>query len=277
MEVRLISLDLDGTALLPDQASFSQRMENALLAAHRRGVAIVPTTGRQFALLPPPLRVKQPWAHLAVLCNGAEVRDLTTGEVLVSHYMAAADIAPLIEAAGALGLPAELSAGGTLYLTRADWDRELAMEGLAFHKGVLARRGRAVEGPLSAFAERSGLAFEKVNLLGLTQALWERLSPAAEQLPLSCVWASPRSMEVTAREATKASGLRAVCRMLGVDMAQVMAIGDSGNDVSSLREAGLGVAMGNAPEPVKAAAKAVTASNEEDGAALAIERYVLGQ
>ena len=54
MDIRLISLDLDGTALLPDQASFSQRTEEALLAAHRQGVAIVPTTGRQFAGDPPP-------------------------------------------------------------------------------------------------------------------------------------------------------------------------------------------------------------------------------
>ena len=67
MNIRLISLDLDGTALLPDHASFSRRTEDALLAAHRQGVAIVPTTGRQFAMLPPPLRVKQSWANLAVL------------------------------------------------------------------------------------------------------------------------------------------------------------------------------------------------------------------
>ena len=122
MDIRLIALDLDGTALLPDHASFSPRTEAALLAAHRRGVAVVPTTGRQFAVLPPPLQVRQPWADLAVLCNGAEVRRLATGEVLE-----------------------ERPAGGTLYLTQADWDREREMEGLMFHMGVLGHRGRAVE------------------------------------------------------------------------------------------------------------------------------------
>ena len=152
MDIRLISLDLDGTALLPDQASFSQRTEDALLAAHRQGVAIVPTTGRQFAMLPPPLRVKQSWANLAVLCNGAEIRRLESGEVLASRYMTAETLRPLIDRAAALGLMVELSAGGTLYLTAEDWARERTIDRLTFHLGVLDRRGQVAEGPLSAFA-----------------------------------------------------------------------------------------------------------------------------
>ena len=275
MDIRLISLDLDGTALLPDHASFSQRTEEALLAAHRQGVAIVPTTGRQFAMLPPPLRVKQSWANLAVLCNGAEVRRLESGEVLASCYMTAETLRPLIDRAVALGLMVELSAGGTLYLTAEDWARERTIDRLTFHLGILDRRGHVVEGPLSAFAAGSGLVFEKMNLMGLTPALWQELAPTAQALPLSCVWSSPRSMEVTDREATKARGLETACRLLEVSMAQAMAIGDSGNDISSLREAGLGVAMGDAPEEVRAAADAVTGTNLQEGVAQAIERYVL--
>ena len=171
----------------------------------------------------------------------------------------------------------ELSAGGTLYLTAEDWARERTIDRLTFHLGVLDRRGQVAEGPLSAFAAGSGLVFEKMNLMGLTPALWQELAPTAQALPLSCVWSSPRSMEVTDREATKARGLERVCRLLGVDMGQVMAIGDSGNDISSLRAAGLGVAMGNAPEEVLAAADAVTGTNVQDGAAQAIERYILGR
>ena len=64
--------------------------------------------------------------------------------------------------------------------------------------------------------------------------------------------------------------------ILGIDPARTMAIGDSGNDIPMLRAAALGVAMGNATREVKDAADAVTASNMEDGAAIAIERYILG-
>ena len=212
-----------------------------------------------------------------MLCNGAEIRRLESGEVLASRYMTAETLRPLIDRAAALGLMVELSAGGTLYLTAEDWARERTIDRLTFHLGVLDRRGQVAEGPLSAFAAGSGLVFEKMNLMGLTSALWQELAPTAQALPLSCVWSSPRSMEVTDREATKARGLERVCRLLGVDMGQVMAIGDSGNDVSSLRAAGLGVAMGNAPEEVLAAADAVTGTNVQDGAAQAIERYILGR
>lgn len=55
MDIQLIAMDLDGTALLDDHRSFSPRLTAALLEAHRRGIAIAPVTGRQFVLLPPPL------------------------------------------------------------------------------------------------------------------------------------------------------------------------------------------------------------------------------
>lgn len=276
MDIQLIAMDLDGTALCPDHASFTPRLEAALSEAYRRGVSIVPATGRQHALLPPPIQALPDWADWAVLCNGTEVRRLRTGEIISAHYMAAEELVPLIQAAERLDVPIELSTGGILHLTQTGLERERAIEGLRFHRSVLEQRGRLVEN-LEVFAAGAGRVFEKANLLGITPAVWKELSPVLEALPLTCAWATSASVEVTRREATKAAGVRTVCRLLGVDMAHVMALGDSGNDVSNLTAAGLGVAMGNAPEEVKAAADAVTASNEEDGAALAIERYVLGR
>ena len=163
MDIQLIAMDLDGTALLDDHRSFSPRLTAALLEAHRRGIAIAPVTGRQFVLLPPPLLAPPVWANLAVLCNGAEVRSLVNGQLLSSHYMRPEALFPLMELAEQFAVPMELSAGGTLYLTQADWDRQLGMAHLAFHKTVLAQRGRAVE-DLKAFSLSSGLEFEKVNL-----------------------------------------------------------------------------------------------------------------
>lgn len=75
--------------------------------------------------------------------------------------------------------------------------------------------------------------------------------------------------------ATKGMTLRRLCSMLGILPEQVLALGDSGNDVSMLQMAGVGVAMGNAPEPVRQAAHAVTETNMDDGAALAIEKFAL--
>ena len=274
MDIQLIAMDLDGTALLDDHRSFSPRLTAALLEAHRRGIAIAPVTGRQFVLLPPPLLAPPVWANLAVLCNGAEVRSLVNGQLLSSHYMRPEALFPLMELAEQFAVPMELSAGGTLYLTQADWDRQLGMAHLAFRKTVLAQRGRAVE-DLKAFSLSSGLEFEKVNLPWIPRELQPEVEQALSRLSLSCVWSSPWSMEITHPEATKAGGMLQICRLLGMDPQCTLALGDSGNDCSMLQAAGLGVAMGNAPPEVQRIAQAVTKTNLEDGAAIAIEQYAL--
>jgi 5-amino-6-(5-phospho-D-ribitylamino)uracil phosphatase len=86
---------------------------------------------------------------------------------------------------------------------------------------------------------------------------------------------SPANIELNPLGISKASGLREVCSLLGIDMSQVVAMGDSLNDMTMIREAGLGVAMGNAQDVVKAEADYVTDSNEDHGVARAIREMVL--
>jgi phosphoglycolate phosphatase (TIGR01487 family) len=84
-----------------------------------------------------------------------------------------------------------------------------------------------------------------------------------------------KNIEVNPSGVNKARGLKVVCERLGIDMEHVMACGDSLNDIAMIKEAGLGVAMGNAQETVKEAANWVTATNNEDGVAVAIRKWVL--
>lgn len=81
-------------------------------------------------------------------------------------------------------------------------------------------------------------------------------------------------LDVTALEANKGAGVEALARAAGVDMAEVMALGDMRNDMAMLTRAGLAVAMGQAPDDVKAAAHWVSASNDEDGVARALDRLL---
>ena len=82
-------------------------------------------------------------------------------------------------------------------------------------------------------------------------------------------------MEVTAKHVSKEQALYEIAQHYQVPLEQVMTIGDNFNDLPMLRLAGLGVAMGNAPEAVKAEATVVTQSNNQHGAAKAIEEYAL--
>jgi Cof subfamily protein (haloacid dehalogenase superfamily) len=86
---------------------------------------------------------------------------------------------------------------------------------------------------------------------------------------------SPYNIEINAAGVSKATALMEVCRMRGYDMSEVVAVGDSLNDIAAIRDCGLGVAMGNAQEEVKAAADVTTGSNEESGVAQVIQNYIL--
>ncbi|MDF7674296.1 Cof-type HAD-IIB family hydrolase [Acetobacteraceae bacterium ESL0709] len=86
---------------------------------------------------------------------------------------------------------------------------------------------------------------------------------------------NPRMLDITAPAATKGQALRKLAELYHISPAQIAALGDAQNDISLLKAAGLGIAMGQAPQIVKDAADFVTASNVEDGWADAIEQFVL--
>ncbi|HEU4959532.1 MAG TPA: Cof-type HAD-IIB family hydrolase [Sphingomonas sp.] len=84
-------------------------------------------------------------------------------------------------------------------------------------------------------------------------------------------------LDVTPLAGNKGAGIRALARSRGFDLAETIAIGDQANDIAMLEAAGFGIAMGNAPDAVKAKADAVTASNDDDGVAQAIDTLILKQ
>ncbi len=132
--------------------------------------------------------------------------------------------------------------------------------------------------PLTRLIERSPHTLRVVSFAPETRlrAAFDALGdlPVGRQiLPLGSYGIS--ELTIFASDVSKGSGMRWLARRLGIPLSQTLAIGDGVNDVSMLRAAGLGVAMRNAAPEIQREADAVTATNDEDGAALAIERYVL--
>lgn len=85
----------------------------------------------------------------------------------------------------------------------------------------------------------------------------------------------PTNIEVNPIGVNKANGLETVCKEMGLTMDEVMAVGDSLNDLKMIEQAGLGIAMGNAQEKVKQVADFITDTNDNDGVAQAIKRFIL--
>lgn len=271
--IKLIAMDLDGTALQGDRCSFSPRLEAALEAAYRKGIAIVPVTGRQFKLLPPAVQTLPVWSSLVVLCNGGQIRKLQTGECLYALNIPETALGQLHTLAQTLNIPLEFSREGQLHLTKDSYEAQLEVEALRFHvHTILAQSGVIVPSlhPLCSAGD-----IEKAQLPYIPPHLRSEVENALRNIDVSAVWSSATSMEITHTDATKGNAIDQLSRLLEIPPEQIMAIGDSGNDLTMLRRAGLGIAMGNAPEFVKEAADAVTETNGRDGAAIAIETYAL--
>lgn len=118
------------------------------------------------------------------------------------------------------------------------------------------------------YLSQTGDGVEKVNLLfadlELRNQIWDEMRERSNYTVTSSLAAN---LELNDKYATKGNGLRSLCRYLGIGMDHVMAFGDSYNDMNMLQEAGIGVAMGNASDEIKAAADVITLSNDEDGVA----------
>lgn len=108
---------------------------------------------------------------------------------------------------------------------------------------------------------------EKINqLLALLPAL-----------PLTIYRSKPTYLEIGSPEASKTKAIEVLAAQLGIAREEIICIGDNFNDRDMLEYAGLGIAMGNAPAEVQACADVVTAGNDEDGVARAIEKYYFGK
>ena len=133
-------------------------------------------------------------------------------------------------------------------------------------KIVLITDEREVRG----LTESLAAAFDDMQFIQSTAPLLQRLRAVRPEL-------NPALIECVARGEFNGTGLKAVADYYGLDMSEVIAIGDSYNDVAMIKAAGMGVATANAPEPIKNLADYVTDTNNADGVAKAIEKLCFGE
>ena len=271
-EIKLISIDLDGT-LLNEARELTPRSATAIRGLLDRGYLVVPTTGRALSRsiqIYPALEGSQ----YAISTNGALLTDLSKGEHLYRNAIPLAEALRLI--------PALLdNAGSMIYLntlnncrTAYQAQRDFPAPGQRKPFGVEPDTADS----LCAWLEASGEEVLEIGLHFEREDGYAHYEPlAATQFPgLDCFRVGPNNIEFVAVGTSKASALKRLCEHLDLSPAQVCALGDNGNDVDTLRLAGLGVAMANAIQPVREAANYVTTlSNDEEGAAQFLEDFFL--
>jgi len=264
MQYRLIAIDLDDS-LLHHDLSISDRNRRAIREAVKRGVTVTIATGRMFGAARPfieTLGLNVP----VITYQGGMIINSETEEILYHCPV------PLKEAREIVTLAEQKQVYAQVYLNDRYYFREESQYSELYFR-LSGIRGTAV-GSLQNFLQQPPTKVLYIDDPSRIQELsTEMKAYFSSQLEIAISKAN--YLEFTHPEATKGKALAYLVSHLGISQESVMAIGDSFNDISMLEYAGLGVAMGNAREEIRKKADFVTASNDEDGVALAIEKFIL--
>lgn len=268
--IRLLAIDMDGT-LLNSHKEIPHENIDAIQAAIRQGVSVVLCTGRPY------VGVKAYYNQLqlpeepsyAILNNGASTYQ--TLDWTLQDYQTLGS--------SALDLLGNLSLPDGVQLTLFDHDHYHLV---AEEASDMVRKDAAYlftdPEPISLErAQKHPSPYFKAMFVGPSDDIdqFEALHDKTLRSLFQTVRSQDYLYEVLPKHVNKASALSKLASQLGISSSEVMAIGDGTNDLEMLTYAGLGVAMGNAPQLVREAADAHTTSNDQAGVAAAIHTYIL--
>ncbi len=263
MIIRLVAFDLDGT-LLGRDLILSNRVRAAIAAMQDRGIRGCIVTGRMFAATLPYVRELR--FDAPVVCyQGAAIFDPKSGERIFERPLAGAITADLIAFAAQRDLHLQLYKDDRYYVVAENANSAL----YARLSGVAPI---VVPSLLTAFAEHAAtkavIVAQPLQAASIAEELRAHFGSRAY-----VTRSYPEFVEVVSPDVDKGNALAFVADYVGVPIAETMAIGDSWNDRPLLQAAGFGVAMGDAPEELRAVAQAVVGSVDRDGVAEALDRF----
>ncbi|MBJ8325127.1 Cof-type HAD-IIB family hydrolase [Streptococcus pacificus] len=269
--IKLIAIDLDGTLLTDDHEIPKENIE-AIHAAVKKGVKIVISTGRPMSGVRPIFeKLQLSEKEFVIINNGSSTYETSRWQLIDYFNLTDKDVTSLYQ------------------LVEKETDIQLTIFDEDGYYFVLA------ENPLPVVTFDANIVFVKPTPITLEQLLERHkinfqgmylAEPAVldnfqkkYEAELSSRYSTVRSQnyifETLPKGATKASALMKLIEELNISKEEVMAIGDGNNDIEMLEMAGISVAMGNAGEAVKKAAKYQTDSNNNNGLAKAINKYIL--
>lgn len=275
MDIRMIGLDLDGT-VFNDAKEITPGVRQAISQAINQGVVVLPATGRPVGGLPQAF-LDIPGIHYALTSNGAAVVDLCTGRRLYENCIdkdfAAGMVTDMLEFKGL----AECYMDGKCYTDRKNYENADNFSFVPQSLLEYIRKTRIPKDDLAGYIREQPFGVEKLHMIfGDMKIRDDAFMKMKEKYPdYNITNASSFNMEINAPTCDKGSGLLALGRILGIKREQIMACGDSGNDLPMIRAAGFSVAMANGEEKIRQAADFITKANTEDGVAWAIRKFVL--
>ena len=263
---KLIAIDMDGTLLREDK-TISDKTKEMIQKANEKGVKIVLASGRPIEGLERYLEeLKLVTEEDYVMSfNGSVIQNVKTKEIISKNILKGSDLKVLYKLAQQIGvnIHAFTKQGCVTPIMNEYTKLEGSINGIEVH-----------EVDFNTIDDQEDVI--KVMFIDPEPVL----AAAMEKIPahiyedFTVVRSAPYFLEFLNKASSKGTGVRALAAHLGIQREEIICIGDAGNDLDMIEFAGLGVAMGNAFEEVKAAADYITLDNDADGVAHVIEKFI---
>ena len=277
-DIKLVALDLDGT-LFDNSSHISERNLTAIRSITDKGIHVVISTGRPFEGIPFD-QIKGTGINYAITANGSGIYEISTGKCLYENAMDEELVTPILNFLLTRDIHMDAFIGGKGYtpVQCVETAQKLTVPS-SIKNYIITTRTRLDN--ILQFIHKNQLKVQKMTLNFYPAAdgtLIDRETVRkflVSNPSITTVCGGYNNLEFTRADANKGVGLRKLAEILGVNLDATMAIGDTENDLAIIEAAGIGVAMGNATDAVKARADYVTTTNTKDGVAAAIEHFIL--
>lgn len=277
-DIKLVALDLDGT-LFDNNSRISERNLTAIRSITDKGIHVVISTGRPFEGIPFD-QIKGTGINYTITANGSGIYEISTGKCLYENAMDEELVTPILNFLLTRDIHMDAFIGGKGYtpVQCVETAQKLTVPS-SIKNYIITTRTRLDN--ILQFIHENQLKVQKMTLNFYPAAdgtLIDRETVRkflVSNPSITTVCGGYNNLEFTRADANKGVGLRKLAEILGVNPDATMAIGDTENDLAIIEAAGIGVAMGNATDAVKARADYVTTTNTKDGVAAAIEHFIL--
>lgn len=278
MSIKVIMMDVDGT-LTNSQKKISPKTKEALLKAQKAGAILILASGRPTSGLRDfEQELQMDKNHGLLVCyNGSKVVDCETNEVLFNQAMSVSEGKAVLEHMKKFDRVRPMIDKGEYMYVNNVYDNMITLNGKPFNVMEYESRGGKYKlCEVDDLAEFLDYEINKILTFGDPEYLQDNYKEMMAPFDgkLSCMFTGPFYFEFTAMGIDKAKALDAVLKPLGYIQDEMIAFGDGQNDASMVNYAGIGVAMANAVDELKAIAQDVTLSNDEDGIAESLYKYM---
>lgn len=268
MSIKLIAIDLDAT-LLNSHHQVTDAVKNAIQLAKEKGVHIVLASGRPYSGIAPFLQqLELDNSHCYCISNnGSVIHKAHNGEHLVEDLLEFADYQFFESLSREIGVHMHALADNSIYTANKHIHHYTVVDAYLTNTPLIYCPVEEMDRQLS---------FTKLMMIDHPEVLSERINYIPEDTfdSYSLVRTSPYFLEIYNKTVSKGQALKTLADKLGITHDKIMSIGDHNNDIQMLEYASMSVAMGNAAEHIQKIAKFVTGTNDEDGVATAINKFV---